>query len=126
MKNIFKNVIEQGGYNLETLLKKIDTYYIEGRLTLTDKNELYALARKTPAANYNYATEIEKLWAAIRELKNESIDNTTIADFVQPTGAHDAYQKGVKVKYNGKVYTCLLDNCVWSPDVLPSAWQLGE
>lgn len=45
-------------------------------------------------------------------------------DFVQPTGAHDAYSKGDRVTYGGKVYESLIDSNVWSPDAYPAGWQL--
>ena len=36
---------------------------------------------------------------------------------VQPTGAHDAYNKGDKVSYNGKHYVCTADANIYAPDV---------
>jgi hypothetical protein len=47
-----------------------------------------------------------------------------ISDWVQPTGAHDAYQTGEKVNYNGKTYESLIDNNTWSPDAYPAGWKL--
>ena len=47
----------------------------------------------------------------------------TIPDFVKPTGAHDAYKKGDKVKYNGKIYESLIDANVYSPDEYPAGWK---
>lgn len=44
-------------------------------------------------------------------------------EFVQPTGAHDAYNTGDKVTYNGAHYVCKTDGCVWSPDDYPAAWE---
>lgn len=41
----------------------------------------------------------------------------------QPTGAHDAYNKGDIVNYNGDLYESLIDGNVWSPDVYPAGWQ---
>lgn len=40
-----------------------------------------------------------------------------IHDWVQPSGGHDAYAAGDKVKYNGKIYKSTIDGNVWSPDV---------
>lgn len=37
--------------------------------------------------------------------------------WVQPTGAHDAYQKGAQVSHNGKRYTSSVDANVWEPGV---------
>ena len=47
----------------------------------------------------------------------------TIKDFVQPTGAHDAYAKGDKVRFNGKVYESVIDNNVYSPSAYPAGWK---
>ena len=45
------------------------------------------------------------------------------ADWVQPTGGHDAYKAGDKVAYNGKHYESLIDGNVWSPDAYPAGWK---
>ena len=42
--------------------------------------------------------------------------------WAQPTGAHDAYNAGDVVDYNGKLYKSLIDSNVYSPDVMPSYW----
>ena len=49
---------------------------------------------------------------------------TGYPDFVQPTGAHDAYQTGDIVRYNGQLYESTIDNNVWSPDTYPQGWKL--
>ena len=36
-------------------------------------------------------------------------------EWVQPTGAHDAYQKGDIVKHNGKLWESLIDANTWEP-----------
>lgn len=56
------------------------------------------------------------LWTAV------SLDEWP--EFVQPTGAQDAYQTGDKVTYNGKHYVSLADNNVWSPDAYPAYWKV--
>lgn len=38
-------------------------------------------------------------------------------EWVQPTGAHDAYNTGDKVSYNGKHYICTVDANIYAPDV---------
>lgn len=43
-------------------------------------------------------------------------------EWVQPTGAHDAYNKGDKVSYNGKRYVCTDDANVYAPDVY--GWEV--
>ena len=44
-------------------------------------------------------------------------------EFVQPTGAHDAYNKGDKVTFEGKHYISLMDGNVYSPTAYPAGWQ---
>ncbi len=44
-------------------------------------------------------------------------------EFVQPTGAHDAYKKGDKITFNGKHYISLIDANVYSPAAYPAGWQ---
>lgn len=38
-----------------------------------------------------------------------------IPEWVQPTGAHDAYNRGDKVKHNGDTWESLIDGNVWEP-----------
>lgn len=44
----------------------------------------------------------------------------------QPSGAHDAYNQGDIVNYNGNLYESLINGNVWSPDVYPAGWQVVE
>lgn len=37
-------------------------------------------------------------------------------EFVQPTGAHDAYNTGDIVSYEGRLYICNVDACVYAPN----------
>lgn len=52
--------------------------------------------------------------------KTVSVDE--YPEWVQPTGAHDAYNIGDKVTYNGQHYVCTSDANVYAPDVY--GWQL--
>lgn len=49
-------------------------------------------------------------------------EDESIPAFVQPTGAHDAYQTGDRVTYNGHIYESTINNNVWSPDTYPQGW----
>lgn len=42
----------------------------------------------------------------------------------QPTGAHDAYNTGDIVDYNGTLYRSLIDGNVYSPDAYPAGWEI--
>ena len=41
----------------------------------------------------------------------------------QPTGAHDAYNTGDVVNYNGELYESLIDGNIWSPYDYPAGWK---
>ena len=49
---------------------------------------------------------------------------TSYPDFVQPTGAHDAYNIGDIVKFNGQLYKSTINNNVWAPDAYPQGWEI--
>ena len=42
----------------------------------------------------------------------------------QPTGAHDAYNTGDIVDYNGTLYQSLIDGNVYSPEAYPAGWTV--
>lgn len=47
-------------------------------------------------------------------------------EWQQPSGAHDAYNTGDRVVYNGSVYESLIDGNVWAPDAYPAGWKIVE
>lgn len=44
--------------------------------------------------------------------------------WAQPSGAHDAYNAGDIVDYQGTLYRSLIDGNVWAPDVYPAGWEV--
>lgn len=44
--------------------------------------------------------------------------------WAQPSGAHDAYNAGGIVDYQGTLYRSLIDGNVWAPDVYPAGWEV--
>ena len=44
-------------------------------------------------------------------------------EWVQPTGAEDAYNKGDKVTFEGEHYISTIDGNVWSPKDYPAGWE---
>ena len=46
--------------------------------------------------------------------------------WVQPTGAHDAYQAGEYMVWtDGQIYRCKADATVHGPDALPGSWEVA-
>ena len=140
MKEIFNNVINSRDYKLEDILYKIDESYIKNRISKEEKEELEEKARDNANPQNSYAQNselINELFKRIEKIESvvfpkEEIPNEeeTIIDeyplFIKPTGAHDSYKVGDKITFKDKKYTCVLDNCVWSPEEYPAAWKLVE
>lgn len=136
MKNIFLTVIRRGGYDLSTMLNRIDEYHITGKLSDAEHDELVSAARGDATPGVNAEDEIQRLWAVVYDLTRRMAileggvvedDSGSVAEYVQPTGAHDAYFYGMVVSYNGKTYKCIAPEgvaCVWSPDVMPGYWEV--
>ena len=56
----------------------------------------------------------------------EEEEEEEVADFVTPTGGHDAFSVGDRVRFNGKVYESTIDSNIWSPSDYPQGWTLVE
>lgn len=52
------------------------------------------------------------------------LDDAGYPIWSQPTGAHDAYNKGDIVNYNGTLYRSLIDGNVYSPESYPAGWEV--
>lgn len=52
------------------------------------------------------------------------LDDSGYPVWAQPTGAHDAYNKGDVVNYNGDLYESLIDGNIYSPEAYPTGWAI--
>lgn len=52
------------------------------------------------------------------------LDDNGYPVWSQPTGAHDAYNKGDVVNYNGTLYKSLVDGNWQSPEAYPAGWKV--
>lgn len=52
------------------------------------------------------------------------LDDSGYPAWSQPTGAHDAYNAGDVVSYNGSLYRSLIDGNVYAPDTYPAGWEV--
>ena len=156
MYEIFKNILNERDYELVDILDKIDEYYIKSKLSKEQKEELEEEARQNALPENSYADfqkQIDDLAEKIKELQvtvnanaqgmsaiKEAVEKLggvitppeeqpaedEYPEYVQPTGAHDAYKIGDKITYNGKHYECVYNGCVWTPDAYPAGWKLIE
>lgn len=82
--------------------------------------QLYKVAQAHTAQADWQPDKVPALYVAI------GLDDAGYPVWSQPTGAHDAYNKGDIVDYNGKLYQSLIDGNVYSPDAYPAGWQVYE
>ena len=135
MYEVTRNVILSGSYELNDILAKIDTLWVQGSLTDAEREELIALARTEADPSHSFAplqAQIDALAARVAALEGKVVPTdpeTPVEEwpaYVQPTGAHDAYHTGDKVTFNGKHYICIAPEgvaVVWSPDTYPAYWE---
>ena len=136
MYEIIKDVINFKDYKLKDILYKINKMYIESAITEEQKTELDNLARENANAENSYAPlqkQINNIYTELDTIKSrltvlEGTEEPTepveeYPEYIQPTGAHDAYNTGDKITYNGKKYICKMDGCVWNPDTYPAGWE---
>ena len=135
MYEVTRNVILSGSYELNDILAKIDTLWVQGSLTDAERDELIALARTEADPSHSFAplqAQIDALAARVAALEGKVVPTdpeTPVEEwpaYVQPTGAHDAYHTGDKVTFNGKHYICIAPEgvaVVWSPDTYPAYWE---
>lgn len=142
MFELLKKRIESKAYKLEKTLDLIDEMRVKEKITKEEADELYEFARTNAVAENSYAplqkqlnylaerlikaeNEIAELKAIInKEEPTEPVEE--YPTYKQPQNALDTYKIGDKVTYQGKRYICKLDNCVWTPDKYPQAWELVE
>lgn len=51
------------------------------------------------------------------------LDDAGYPVWSQPTGAHDAYNKGDIVDFDGVLYVSLIDGNIYSPASYPAGWE---
>ena len=134
-----KDVIENTSFKLEDTLDKIYVLYSKDKISKEEMEELEALAREKANTVNSYAPlqgQIDKLYIDMKELEArvslleqedgqevEEPETEEYPQYIQPQGAHDAYNTGDKITYNGKKYICKINGCVWTPDAYPQGWE---
>lgn len=88
---------------------KLTTYAIGDRVQYND--HLYKCIQAHTAQSDWTPDVAVSLWV---EVSDPSVE---YPEWVQPTGAQDAYQKGAKVTYDNRHWISTVDNNVWMPTV---------
>ena len=129
MKSIFENVIARGQYDLIGLLKRIDSYHIDGKLTDAERDELYIRAREgaQPENSIDIMAKLTELETRIQKL--ESGETGAPSDAPGEYAAGKWYYNGNRVTFGGAIYACTAPEgqvCTWSPAEYPAFWQKEE
>ena len=129
-------VIEAGGYDLADLLHRIDVLYAGGRLTDTERTDLYDLARAGADPDASKGTDSERM----SRLEGQVLDLTERVEALENGGTapeptleeYDKerwYRQGERCIFEGKVWEWDSDGSlgvlgVWSPAEYPAGWTL--
>ena len=122
-----RQAIEQGAKSLpvETALEVPALFrrWTAGEaVTLNDIRQYNGVLYKVVQAHTTQADWTPDLTPALwKVVQPEGV----IPDWVQPTGAHDAYKIGDKVIFDSKVYESLINGNTWSPTGYPQGWKLA-
>lgn len=61
--------------------------------------------------------------AGVTALYSKAVPGSVVPDWVQPEGAHNPYNKGDLVSFDGRIWLSIIDNNVWSPATYPAGWE---
>ena len=95
-------------YQVDKLYKVDDIFNYEG--------QLYKVIQEHTSQEDWVPSKLPALYLSM-------MPENVIPEWVQPTGGHDAYKKGDKVIFEGKVYESLIDNNTWSPIDYKEGWK---
>lgn len=129
MYSIVKNVLNQGGYDLTAIIKKIDTLWLQGKLTDEQRDELTETARNTADVQYSVdvLTKLEELDKRLTVLEKSGGDTSGEDTAEYPEYVVGKwYHNGEKCSFKGVNYVCIAPEgatCVWGPKDYPAYWE---
>lgn len=133
IKTVFETFVLSKDLNKEqkeNILNQYKPYQIgknyEENEKFTYKDKVYEVIQ----AHTSQTTWLPEATPALyREYLNVEIQNQdgskteVVAEFKQPTGAHDAYKKGDKILFKGKIYKSKIDANTFSPEQFVDGWE---
>ncbi len=146
MKSIFEAAIRRGGYDLAGMLRRIDSYHVDGKISDDERMELYDLARSgaKPENSVDLMAKVSELSQAIadavkridkleKQLNGESSDAPDVPDgggSAEPAPEEYVpgkwYWRGNRVSFGGGIFRCTAPEgqvCTWSPAEYPAYWE---
>lgn len=128
LRNVVK-IIDIAPGKLKELIELYEPWKANESVEIGDiryyEGKLYEVAQAhTTQADWTPNTT-PALWKEIAPEVTEDGEEI-IPEFVQPTGAHDAYKVGDKVIFKDNIYESLIDNNAYSPEAYPAGWRIVE
>lgn len=138
---IISNVIKSGNYELNDMLRKIDTIWVQGSLTDEERGELVELAQSNADPARSYAPLQEQINQAFDRIKalegrmakleaGEEPEPEEWPEWYKWDGVGRVpWQNGSKCTHNGVRYISRVDNNVWEPGgegVHENIWEAVE
>lgn len=142
IKSLFESAIRRGGYDLPAMLRRIDSYHVDGKIDDDERMELYDLARsgakpensidlmaKVSELSQALAEAVERIDKLEKQLNSESADTPTEPGEEVPAEYVPGkwYWRGNRVSFGGDVYRCTAPEgqvCTWSPAEYPAYWEI--
>ena len=126
MQKIIEKVIESKNFELNDMLRKIDTLWVQGSINEETRKMLSDKARNnaTLDKSFDILSKLEELDKRLKALENKGTEETeeTYEEFV----AGKWYYNGNKISFEGKNYVCIAPDgatCVWNPTDYPAYWE---
>jgi len=96
---------------------KVDDIFIYGENNVGDP-QLYRVVQDHTSAEEWVPSATASLYSPI------GLTEEGYPIWSRPTGAHDAYNAGDIVDYNGTLYKSLINGNTYSPEEYPAGWEL--
>ena len=139
----FQTIINAGGYDLTDLTERIKTLYAMGELSEDEMKQLLDSAAANADQDAMLPDVSERVGAVETRIKAvedrvgklesggaEPDEPEEPADewpeWVRPTSKDTQCNKGDKVTFNGRHYTCVKNNVSSNPDEDKKSWRLVE
>ena len=107
--------------DMSSILLLYDNYAIGVSYNIDD---MFKYQGKLYKVNQAHTSQVDWLPDSTPALYTEKAPVGVIPDWIQPTGAQDAYNIGDRVLFEGSVYESLINANVWSPTAYPDGWVL--
>lgn len=128
MYNIIKTVIASGNFELTDIIRKIDTVWLEGKITDEEKAELVGMAqgKANPQHSMDLVAKVADLEKRVKTLETQTPTEPEYEEEYPPFEEGKWYYNGDKISFEGNNYVCIAPDgvvCVWSPSAYPTYWE---